>query len=128
MSWTPSPASSIAMRPACRARFNEVVPELRVKGVHPIPTIAVLSLMDCSGTSPPQGLRHSLACRLSGARPLVSTSPVTGRHCTGFWARVKCKMSASAFQYDGTPKGPHRTMEVPMAKQGLRWLDSDMHL
>src|SRR5436853_1348151 len=37
------PASSIALRLASAARVMDDTPELRLKAVHPIPTIAVLS-------------------------------------------------------------------------------------
>src|ERR1043166_9279055 len=49
MSWTCSRASAIALRLASAARVIVVTPELRENAVHPIPTIAVLSLIDCSG-------------------------------------------------------------------------------
>ena len=49
MSWTCSPASAIALRLASAARVRVVTPDLRENAVHPIPTIAVLSLIACSG-------------------------------------------------------------------------------
>src|SRR5882724_2260370 len=48
MSWTCNPASAIALRLASAARLIVVTPDLRENAVHPIPTIAVLSLIDCS--------------------------------------------------------------------------------
>src|SRR5207249_49586 len=45
------PASSIALRLASRARFSAVVPDWRVNAVQPMPTMAVLSLIACSGMS-----------------------------------------------------------------------------
>src|ERR1043166_8332831 len=49
MSWTCSRASAIALSLASAARVIVDTPELRENGVHPIPTIAVLSLIACSG-------------------------------------------------------------------------------
>src|SRR6266850_5274437 len=49
MSWTCSPASAIALRLASAARVNVVTPDLRENAVQPIPAIAVLSLIVCSG-------------------------------------------------------------------------------
>src|SRR5215470_2966563 len=49
MSWTCSPASAIALRLASAARVKVVTPDLRENAVHPSPTIAVLSLIACSG-------------------------------------------------------------------------------
>src|SRR5437763_12479703 len=49
MSWTCNPASAIALRLDSAARLNVVTPDLRENAVQPIPAIAVLSLIGCSG-------------------------------------------------------------------------------
>jgi hypothetical protein len=49
MSCICSPASAIALRLASAARLKVVTPDFRENAVQPIPTMAVLSLIDCSG-------------------------------------------------------------------------------